>query len=296
MWASRGPCRTKTGGQTVANRCRRDTIDNEYLSQFFRVDRCGYASGETVEQLVFGFASPDEAVRAIDEVEIGTTRTTAWSRRLVTRLQAYADGGGDDFRDVKVLDRVRTPFQQDVLKDCRRIPYGRTLCYSELADAAGYPQAARAVGQRDGEQLSAVDRAMPSRAGRRWTPGGLLESSWPGDEKEIACSRSSEPRSAAQQGASLIVTAVIDVMVKARPMLVGLRSIWPIGSGQNRRYTGLETDGRFGKDNVGFTACSVVSPRPRGTACQCATGHDYGWCPAGVLLDDLRPEMACGTS
>jgi methylated-DNA-[protein]-cysteine S-methyltransferase len=102
--------------------------------------------GETVEQLVFGFASPDEAVRAIDEAEFGTARAAAWNRRLVKRLQAYADGGGDDFRDVKVLEKSWTPFQRDVLKACRRIPYGRTLCYSELADAAGYPRAARAVG------------------------------------------------------------------------------------------------------------------------------------------------------
>lgn len=39
------------------------------------------------------------------------------------------------------------PFFSEVLAQCRRIPFGRTVSYGELAAAAGSPLAARAVGQ-----------------------------------------------------------------------------------------------------------------------------------------------------
>lgn len=39
-----------------------------------------------------------------------------------------------------------TPFQRAVLQACRKIPYGKTLSYGELAERAGNPGAARAVG------------------------------------------------------------------------------------------------------------------------------------------------------
>lgn len=39
-----------------------------------------------------------------------------------------------------------TPFQKSVLKAMRQIPYGATRSYGEIAVAAGYPGAARAVG------------------------------------------------------------------------------------------------------------------------------------------------------
>ncbi|MGD2107942.1 MAG: methylated-DNA--[protein]-cysteine S-methyltransferase [Phycisphaerae bacterium] len=40
----------------------------------------------------------------------------------------------------------QTPFRQAVLDACRRIPYGKTATYADLARAAGRPGAARAVG------------------------------------------------------------------------------------------------------------------------------------------------------
>jgi methylated-DNA-[protein]-cysteine S-methyltransferase len=39
------------------------------------------------------------------------------------------------------------PFHAKVLRACRRISYGQTLTYAELAGRAGSPRAARAVGQ-----------------------------------------------------------------------------------------------------------------------------------------------------
>lgn len=41
---------------------------------------------------------------------------------------------------------VGTAFQRDVWKACRKIPYGKTRTYKQLADRAGRPGSARAVG------------------------------------------------------------------------------------------------------------------------------------------------------
>ncbi|HJT33094.1 MAG TPA: methylated-DNA--[protein]-cysteine S-methyltransferase [Pirellulales bacterium] len=65
---------------------------------------------------------------------------------LVTRLQAYAEGVGDDFLDVELDLGPQTEFQRRVIDGCRRIPLGETLTYGELAERSGYPRAARAVG------------------------------------------------------------------------------------------------------------------------------------------------------
>jgi len=65
---------------------------------------------------------------------------------LVRRLQAYAEGEPEDFRDVQVdLDGL-SGFRRRVFEACRLIPYGETLSYAELAVRAGFPKAFRAVG------------------------------------------------------------------------------------------------------------------------------------------------------
>lgn len=47
------------------------------------------------------------------------------------------------------LDRY-TPFQRDIYDAVRAIPRGKTLSYGEVAERAGHPKAARAVGQAMG--------------------------------------------------------------------------------------------------------------------------------------------------
>ena len=63
------------------------------------------------------------------------------------RLQAYAKGAlKDDFRDIKLdLGRLSV-FQRRVLEECRKIPFGTTLSYGQLAARAGSARAYRAVG------------------------------------------------------------------------------------------------------------------------------------------------------
>ncbi|MFA5384322.1 MAG: MGMT family protein [Eubacteriales bacterium] len=49
-----------------------------------------------------------------------------------------------------------TPFQFRVLNAIRAIPYGQTLSYKQVGLAAGYPKAARAVGNAAGSNLTPV--------------------------------------------------------------------------------------------------------------------------------------------
>jgi len=63
------------------------------------------------------------------------------------QIQDYLAGKLRRFACPVDLAAVRSSFQRRVLQACRRIPYGRTVSYGELAAAVGSPGAARAVGQ-----------------------------------------------------------------------------------------------------------------------------------------------------
>lgn len=109
-----------------------------------------------VRRLSFGHATPQAArddvvwrlpLRA--ETSAGKANSedqAADDVSLIARLQAYAEGAGDDFLDVELDLGPQTEFQHRVIDGCRRIPLGETLTYGELAEQAGYPRAARAVG------------------------------------------------------------------------------------------------------------------------------------------------------
>ena len=70
----------------------------------------------------------------------------AVSHPLTERLASYFAGERDDFVDVELDLDDATPFQRSVTEALRRIPYGETVAYAELAALAGYPRAQRAVG------------------------------------------------------------------------------------------------------------------------------------------------------
>jgi methylated-DNA-[protein]-cysteine S-methyltransferase len=65
---------------------------------------------------------------------------------LATRMARYFAGERDDFADVPLDLAWCTPFQRAVAETLRRIPYGETVSYGELAALAGYPNAQRAAG------------------------------------------------------------------------------------------------------------------------------------------------------
>lgn len=102
--------------------------------------------GACVERLSFGHPTADAARRALTAHLRDAERDDLWFGELVERLQAYAGGARDDFRDVLVDYDELTRFQIGVAQWCRRIPPGVTVSYGQLAAAAGRPGAARAVG------------------------------------------------------------------------------------------------------------------------------------------------------
>ena len=69
-----------------------------------------------------------------------------WSHEIREKFESYASGEVVDFLDVAILLPEMTPFQLCVANATRRIPYGTTVSYGQLASLAGYPRAARAVG------------------------------------------------------------------------------------------------------------------------------------------------------
>ncbi len=62
-----------------------------------------------------------------------------------------------------------TPFQQDILNTLRSIPFGETITYGELANLAGHPKKARAVGRVMGNNPAPVfvpcHRVLPASGG-----------------------------------------------------------------------------------------------------------------------------------
>jgi methylated-DNA-[protein]-cysteine S-methyltransferase len=104
-----------------------------------------WADGLLVE-VTFGRKSPQDALKALECGNGDTVEPNSQEKRLIARLQAYATGARDEFDDVSLDLSHLTDFQRRVIARCRRIPFGKTLTYAQLAAKAGSPRAARAVG------------------------------------------------------------------------------------------------------------------------------------------------------
>jgi methylated-DNA-[protein]-cysteine S-methyltransferase len=80
---------------------------------------------------------------------VGETRSDdvpGWVDDLADDLKRFADGEPVDFSHVVLDLNHLTPFARKVIAACRRIGWGRTQSYGELAAQCGAPGAARAVG------------------------------------------------------------------------------------------------------------------------------------------------------
>ena len=98
----------------------------------------------TISRLRFGLESREKAVEALGADQSFSMINTAqpWQQRL----QLYSSGDVVSFADMKLDTDWMSPFQKRVIDACRCIPYGSTVTYGQLAQAAGSPGAARAVG------------------------------------------------------------------------------------------------------------------------------------------------------
>jgi methylated-DNA-[protein]-cysteine S-methyltransferase len=112
---------------------------------------------DLVAALTFGHATADLAKASLLRLLSEATPASAWrtdahyeptdgQADLLERFNDFADGRTVDFRDVKLSLDDLTPFQRKVISLCRKIGWGRTVSYGQLARDAGRPGAARAVG------------------------------------------------------------------------------------------------------------------------------------------------------
>jgi methylated-DNA-[protein]-cysteine S-methyltransferase len=98
----------------------------------------GHPSVASLKQAAGRWALESSATGLVDDAD--------WHPDLRERLQAYAEGERVDFEDFELALPDRTPFRDKVLAATRRLGYGVTTTYGDLARRVGHPGAARAVG------------------------------------------------------------------------------------------------------------------------------------------------------
>lgn len=91
---------------------------------------------------------PQEIVAEMQEAGIEVVEDPARTAELRRQLAEYFAGERRDF-DLP-LSPEGTPFERSVWEELRRIPFGETRSYGEIAQAIGRPGAARAVGRANG--------------------------------------------------------------------------------------------------------------------------------------------------
>jgi len=84
--------------------------------------------------------------RAAMRPRAGDPQAAAVAARAESEIRQYLAGRRRRFTVPLDLAGV-PPFHRKVMRVARRIPYGRTVTYGELASRAGSPRAARAAGQ-----------------------------------------------------------------------------------------------------------------------------------------------------
>jgi len=100
--------------------------------------------------------------------------------RLESQIGEFLAGDRRDF-DLP-LDAPGSEFQERVWSELRRIPYGETISYRELAARVGVPAASRAVGRANGSNRLALiipcHRVVAANGGLGGYGGGLPAKEW----------------------------------------------------------------------------------------------------------------------
>jgi methylated-DNA-[protein]-cysteine S-methyltransferase len=108
--------------------------------------------GNLLQRLSFGHRGPQSAVSAIGQLSLaqrdsGELRCDDLASQLVARLTAYAAGDFDDFLDIDTETSHLSPFSRAIIEAVRRISFGQTRSYGQIAASVGRARAARAVGR-----------------------------------------------------------------------------------------------------------------------------------------------------
>ena len=98
-----------------------------------------------VEVLTIGHRS-EAAVRKALPPDYRKLHSEDWSPDLRDLLERYARGEAVSLADVACDSSHCTDFQKRILQVTQSLPYGSTVTYGQLAELAGRPGAARAVG------------------------------------------------------------------------------------------------------------------------------------------------------
>jgi methylated-DNA-[protein]-cysteine S-methyltransferase len=86
------------------------------------------------------------SIKASAEQYSSSIRKADWNPEARQMMEAYAEGDVIDFSEIPLCLPPMTPFRRLIVTATRRVPYGETTSYGELAQRIGHPGAARAVG------------------------------------------------------------------------------------------------------------------------------------------------------
>jgi len=103
----------------------------------------GARSRGKARSLVLVGLSPKGAVPVLSEKE--------QVRDALEKLRRYLSGKRVDFRAIRLDMTSCTGFERAVYHAARKIPYGETVRYKDVADRIGHPRAYRAVGRALGK-------------------------------------------------------------------------------------------------------------------------------------------------
>lgn len=106
-------------------------------------------SDHGVLRIELDLADPEGFVQEMAQQEdLSLVEDRSLTAPVVDQIRAYLAGDLREF-DVVLDWRGVTEFQRRVLEATRRIPYGETRSYGQVAEGIGSPRAARAVGQAE---------------------------------------------------------------------------------------------------------------------------------------------------
>lgn len=122
-------------------------------------------------------------------------------RTAVAQLEEYFAGQRRSFEELPLRPRG-TPFQQEVWRALRAIPFGETVSYADIARSIGRPRAVRAVGAANGRNPLAIivpcHRVIGSNGTLTGYAGGLELKRWL-LEHEVGYTRNGGPGSTASR-------------------------------------------------------------------------------------------------
>ncbi|MDG2185768.1 MAG: MGMT family protein [Mariniblastus sp.] len=99
-----------------------------------------------IEQIKFGFTNQIDLYEAFEQRDYQIGKWDQAEREWVEKFKMFAQGRRVSFASLDLELASSTRFQRQVLECCRKIAYGETVSYGQLAEMAGFPRAARAVG------------------------------------------------------------------------------------------------------------------------------------------------------